>query len=137
MKKVEIIARMILEVVGAPKEHIETALQDVINKLKEESKIKLKTSKLFETKQLKNKFWSAFAEVEFSTDDMKTLLEICFDYTPSAIEILEPAGIDIDTQVLASIFNDLLAKVHQFVAVLKNYEAENRLLKDELKKFKK
>ena len=63
---------------------------------------------------------------------MKNVLEVCFDYMPSTLEILEPAGIEQDTAELAALFNDLLARMHQFVAVIKNYEAENMMLKRKL-----
>jgi len=137
MKEQEITARIILEVVGAPKEHVEESLNGAIKKLEKEDKIKLLTAKTFESEELENKFWSTFAEVEFKAPTMQEVLDVCFDYTPSTLEILEPAGIDMDTADLASLFNDLLAKTHQFIAVIKNYEAENALLKIELDKLKR
>jgi translation elongation factor EF-G len=137
MKEDPITARIILEIVGAPKEHIEDALEQTIKKFENEDKIKILKSKTFESKKLDNGFWSAFAEIEFKADNIQEVLDVCFDYTPSSLEILEPAGLEVDTAYLASLFNDLLAKIHQFVAIIKNLEAERYLLKQELDKLKK
>lgn len=134
MKRQEITARVIFEVVGSPKEHVEEMLKQTIKKLENDKKLRLQNAKTYQTEQLENKFWSTFAEVEFKADTMQDVLDMCFDYTPSTLEILEPAGIEMDTEHLAGLFNDLLAKIHQFIAAIKNYEAENRILKQKIEK---
>ncbi|MEK6816898.1 MAG: hypothetical protein AABY09_04750 [Nanoarchaeota archaeon] len=134
MKAQKIIARVILEVMGMPKEHVEQALKDTISKLKDDGRVRLLNSKTYETEQIEE-FWSTFAEVEFEADEMKNVLDVCFDYQPSTLEIMEPAGIEMDTAYLASLFNDLLAKLHQYNAVVKNMEAEKMLLQIELDKL--
>jgi cell shape-determining protein MreC len=136
MKEQEITARIILEIIGSPKEYIEGQLQEAIKKLENEDKINLLNAKTFESEELENKFWSSFVEIEFKAPNIKNVLDVCFDYTPTTLEILEPAGIELDTEYLAAMFNDLLSKMHQFIAVLKNTEAENILLKEEVKKLK-
>ncbi len=134
MKPQKITVRVILEVMGMPKEHVEQALKDTIKKLKDDGRVRLSNSKTYETEQIEE-FWSTFAEVEFEADEMKNVLDVCFDYQPSTLEILEPAGIEIDTAYLASLFNDLLAKLHQYNAVVKNIEAEKMLLQIEIDKL--
>lgn len=134
MKVQKVTARIILEVMGMPKEHVEQALKDVIKKLKDDGRVRLLNSKTYETEQIEE-FWSTFAEVEFEADDIKNVLDVCFDYQPSTLEIMEPAGIEVDTAYLASLFNDLLAKLHQYNAVIKNMEAEKMLMKIELEKL--
>ncbi|RME55208.1 hypothetical protein D6777_01270 [Candidatus Woesearchaeota archaeon] len=133
----DITVRIILEIIGAPKEHIEDALEQTIKKFENEEKIEVVDVKRFESKQLENKFWSIFAEIEFKSDDIKKVLDVCFDYTPSSIEIIEPAGIELDTGYLSSLFNDLLAQIHQFVAIIKNLDAERQLLRKEVEELKK
>ncbi|MFH0797883.1 MAG: hypothetical protein V1906_00570 [Candidatus Woesearchaeota archaeon] len=134
MKPQKVTARIILEVMGMPKEHVEQALKDTIKKLKDDGRVRLSNAKTYETEQIEE-FWSTFAEVEFEADDIKNVLDICFDYQPSTLEILEPAGVEVDTAYLASMFNDLLAKLHQYNAVVKNMEAEKMLMRIEIDKL--
>lgn len=136
MQQDKVTARIMMEVIGSPKEHVEASLKEVVQKFGDDEKVRVKNENSYNAEKLDNGFWSAFSEVEFETGDIKELLDVCFDYTPSTLEILEPAGITIDTAYLASLFNDLLAKMHQFVAAIKNSEAENILLKKELNKLR-
>ena len=134
MKKTNFIARIIVEVLGAPKEHVEETLHDVVEKLKQEDGIKVTKDMSYEAEQQQNGLWSAFAEIEYEASTLKRMLEICFDYMPSTFEVLEPAGLEIDTNVIADLFNDLLAKLHRYAMAIKNLQAENILLKESLKK---
>ena len=47
---------------------------------------------------------------------------------PSSVEILEPAGLDMDMTALADMFNEVLAKLHGYAMHAKKLEAENKLL---------
>jgi hypothetical protein len=137
MKEQKFTARIILELLGSPEEHINQTLKDVVNKVKEEKEIKVVKAKLFDAEQQENKLWSAFAEIELESKDMKRILDLCFDYMPSTIEILEPAGMEMDSEDIASLFNDLLAKLHKYDMLLKNFHAENVVMKKQLEEIHK
>ncbi len=49
MKQQKLIARMIVEVLGSPKEHVEDAIKQIIQKLETEKDIKLIRQKTYET----------------------------------------------------------------------------------------
>jgi len=132
-----IVSRITVEVLGSPKEHVEKALQDVITKLKEEKNIKIKKVDVYESKQMDNKLWSTFADIEFETPSLKKVLEVCYDYMPSTIEILEPAGMEMDCYEIADVFNDFLTKLHKYSMVLTKLQTENIYMMKELEKIKK
>ena len=126
------------EVIGSPKEFVEETLQKVLDQLPKEEKIKLLNSKVYDCQKMENdKLWSTFANIEFETTDFKRVLEICYDYMPSTIEILEPAGMEIDCNNVQDFMNDFLAKLHRYAMVLKKLKAENILMLKELEKNKK
>jgi hypothetical protein len=52
---------------------------------------------------------------------------------PSTIEILEPAGMDIDCRDLADFMNDYLTKLHKYSMVLKKMQTENIYMMKKLK----
>src|SRR3989338_5656984 len=128
MKK--IISRITVEVLGSPKDHVEKALQQVIKKLRDEEKgIKVLKVEEFECKQMDNKLWNTFADIEFETFELKRVLDICYDYMPSTIEILEPAGLEIDMNDIADVFNDFKEVTNR------KYLHDERIRKNKRKKI--
>ncbi|MBU2589212.1 MAG: hypothetical protein KJ939_05690 [Nanoarchaeota archaeon] len=136
MKDKKIVARIIIEVLGSPKNHIEETMKLIIDKLKEEEGINLLKRTTYESEQQENGLWSTFSEVELEVIGIQRLLDVCFDYMPSTIEILDPAGLEIDSNNMAEILNDLMAKLHRYDMLLKNFNAENTILKEKLEKIR-
>ena len=132
---VKIVVRITAEVLGAPKEHVDKTLQVVLDKLPTEEGVNVVASKKYETKEVEGneKLWSTFAEVEFEAESFKKVLDVCYDYMPSTIEILEPAGMDIDCRDLADFMNDYLTKLHKYSMVLKKLQTENIYMMKKLK----
>jgi len=126
-------ARIIIEVMGSPKEHIEKVIKVVADKLKKEDNIKIVKEDISEVAKVKD-FWSAFAEVEIEIENIARLTDICFDYMPSSVEILEPEKIDFKSEYISDLLNDLLAKLHRYDMLLKNLNAQNFVLKKKLDK---
>jgi translation elongation factor EF-G len=129
MENIEIKARIILEVLGSPEEHVKKILSDVLAELdkKELEILEKETSKVKKVE----KFFSGFAEVEFKCKGLEKLLDVCFDFMPSVVEIVEPKEFKFDSKVLEGFLNDLLAKLHKNSMVMRNLHAENVMLKKE------
>lgn len=128
MEQQKIVARIIIEILGMPKDHVETTMKNIIIKLKNEEKLKLLKETTYETEQIKQ-FYSTFSELEIEVYSIEKLIGIIFDYMPSSIEIFEPQELNVNTTELAGILNDLIAKLHRYDAILKNLHAENMALK--------
>ena len=127
-------ARVIIEILGSPKEHVEETIHKVVKKIEDEEKnIKLINGKSYEANEVKG-LWSSFAELELEFNNLYDLIGFSFDYMPSTIEILKPEKIDIDMYDINELLNDLLAKLHNYDMVTKNLSAENIVLKRQLEK---
>ena len=126
---------IIIELMGSPKDHIEELIKKIVDNLKGEDKVKIIKEKISDTIEVKG-FWSNFAELEIEVEDIAALVDICFDYMPSSIEILEPDKVEMDTRYMSNFVNDLLARLHKYDMMLKNFYAENKLLKDRIGKKK-
>lgn len=132
-------ARVILEMLGKPKEHIEKTMQDYVNNIAENKNIKLISKEIAEAKEQEipsgikigenEKVWSTFTEMEFMIKGISKLVGFCFDYMPSSIEILAPEKIVFNLHTITDFVNDLQAKLHKMDAVLKNQNNENMFLK--------
>lgn len=132
-----ILCRIIIEVAGTPKSHIEKTIRLVIENIKEQKDVILKCGDVFKTKELelkeikkKGKLFSTYAELELLFKDIPTLIGFCFDYMPSSMEILEPKGLRLETNDFAKLLNDLLAKLHNVDMILKGLRAENKILNE-------
>ena len=126
----KILARVVIEIAGFPKEHIEQVMQKVIDKIKENFEIK--KSEVFDSVELKDKFagfWSIFSEIEINFEDINAITIFCFEYMPSSIEILEPEELKFESTNFAGFLNDLLARLHEYDMVVKNLQAENMVMK--------
>lgn len=134
MEKQKIVVRIIMEVMGAPKQHIEETLKSLMEKMRTEKDIKVLRYKVFEAEELENKMWSTFAEIEIETEYLKRIWDLCFDYMPSSFEILKPEELKFDMKGLGETLNDLMARLHHYDMIIKNIQAENIVLKREKQK---
>jgi len=126
-----ILTRIIIEIVGKPKEHIEKALKVVVEKIKEEKDIEIVEEQIFNAEKQEEMF-NVFAELGILFNNMQTLIEFCFDFMPSSIEILDPEKLSLDSNKFAGLVNDLLAKLHQMNLNLVQNNAEKKTLKQNM-----
>lgn len=124
-----VLSRIIIEIQGAPKEHIKNTMKLVIDKLNlEENVSSVCENEVMEIIDQKGVF-SAFTEFEIAFDDLPKLIGFCFDYAPTSIEILEPAHFSFQSNVLSDLLNDVVNQIHQHAGVIRTITAENKILK--------
>jgi len=124
----KILTRVIIEIIGKPKEHIEKALKIVVDKIKEQKDIKVVEEKLFDAEKQEEMF-STFAELGVLFMDIETLIGFCFDFMPSSIEILDPEKLNFNSNEFAGLINDLLARLHQMTLKVVQNDIEKKSLK--------
>lgn len=121
--------RAIIEVLGKPKDYVESSLQDYLKKLKEDDSYQTKILEIAPAEQQKDpELWSTFAELEVGTDTMGNLINFCFDYMPSLIEILAPENLNVNETDLSNFLNDLQARLHNLDMLTKQTKMENDYL---------
>ncbi len=137
MEGKEIRARVIIEVVGMPKEHVSETLNKLIEKVREDNELVLEKQEVFEPIELQEmKLFSSFVEADIKFPGIDKLVGFCFDFTPSSIEILEPMSFIFDAKFLNSMLNDFITKLHKYTMLIRNLDAEYALLKKEAEKEK-
>jgi hypothetical protein len=133
----QILVRAIIEMLGAPKEHIEKTMSDYIESLKQVKKYKIIKTFISEAVEQENKkdspseklthgakLYSTFAELEIWFKDVEKLLEFCFDSLPSSIEIIEPETFKLRGSDFSGMLNDLQAKLHKLDMAFKMNNAD-------------
>lgn len=130
----ELKIRVIIEILGSPKEHVERIINQVMEEL-EKKDIKILKKEISKPKTVE-KFFSSFADVEFTCEGVEKLMDICFDFMPSVVEIIEPEEMRFDAKKMEDFLNDLLAKLHKQSMITRNLHAENVLMKKQLEEKK-
>ena len=126
----KIVFRVVIEVLGKPKEHVEASLKKYLENLKEDKKYTVTREDIAELKKHEESdLWMIFAELELNTEKVDDLIDFCFEYMPSLIEIIEPNKLSMETGEVSSFLNDLQAKLHSVDMVAKQLKAENDMLK--------
>ena len=125
----KLVARVIVEVAGFPKEHIELVIKQLVSKIKTEEEVL--RSDIFEIKKI-NEFWSTFTEIELVFTDLDRLSKFCFEYMPSSIEVIEPDRFSLDAKDFEDVYNDILGKLHHYDMNVKSIKAANLIFQKKL-----
>ncbi|HLC54952.1 MAG TPA: hypothetical protein VJJ75_00300 [Candidatus Nanoarchaeia archaeon] len=129
----DIKTRVIAEVIGSPEAHVNTVMQSLVEKMGTRKEITITKKEIFKAKKMeKQPLWSTFTEAEISFRDIQALLNFCFDFMPSSVEILSPESLACKQKELSDFVNDLIGRLHQYDMILKNIHAENVVLKRKL-----
>ncbi len=121
-------ARVIIEMMGKPKEHVEQTLKDYVVQIEKAEKIRIAAKQFAEMRETEGLF-STFVELEGYFKGVSTLVGFCFDYMPSSVEILAPEHMVFTNVVTTQLVNDLQAKLHTMDMMLKKLNNENEFLR--------
>ncbi len=125
--------RAVIEVLGKPEEHVDTALKGYIEKLTNDEKFDVLNSEFAEIKkQDEQELWAGFAEVDVAAAKIEDLTTFCFEYMPSLLEIMSPKQMNLTDDDLSKVLTDLQAKLHTVDMVAKQVRMENDQLKHSL-----
>lgn len=118
--------RMIVEIMGRPREHLVETMKMLVDKLGEEKGVKLLEVKAHDPIEVKDvdNMYTTFAEIEAEFESVGTYLGIIFAYLPSNIEIISPAKLSISNESLNVLGNNLIARMHSYDAIAKKMLAD-------------
>ncbi|MBI3027606.1 hypothetical protein HYY70_05840 [Candidatus Woesearchaeota archaeon] len=142
--------RTIIEVLGKPKEHVEKAIKEYVEHIKEDSELVILNEDYSETNEIEKtitepleemeqkdlqkdkkmyNLWGKFVELELVVNGTKKLISFCFEYMPSSIEVVKPENLIFTNAEFSNFLNDLQARLHDVDMVVKKQKAENDFLK--------
>jgi len=134
--KEKILAKVVIEIVGGPKEHVDMTIRKYMDEIRDEFNV-IK-HELYDAEPLKEekfkRMFSSFVDLEMEFNNFKDIVGFCFDYMPSSIDIIKPDKANLESKELMDMLNDLMAKLHNLDMRVKNLIAENVLLKRGLEK---
>jgi hypothetical protein len=122
-----ILVRVVIEVLGAPKEYVEESVQAVVDKVHDTKDVEVVSESTYEAEE-KGKLFCTFSEIEMWCKNTDILTQFLFNFTPSSVEVMQPTSVSMKANVLSGFFNDFLLKMHDLGLKLKNTSATNQLL---------
>lgn len=114
-------ARMILEVLGRPKEHVASALTLLVEKLGKEPGITLQGADMHDPVKAKEstELFTTYAEVLLEAQSLHHLFALLFTYLPANVEIIKPTDIIVKNDFLNGFANTLVQRLHTYEAITK------------------
>ncbi|MEO2154713.1 MAG: hypothetical protein ABGW69_02795 [Nanoarchaeota archaeon] len=86
---------------------------------------------------LNSPMFSAYVEVEILIKDIKSLFLFSTLFTPTSLQIIEPTKIKVDNITLQDFLNETISLLNNLFNNMKNLDAENKMLREELSNCKK
>ena len=126
--KAHLRCKVIIEVLGKPKEHIEKTIRSYIDKIKSDNELVVLNAEFSDAKE-KDNLWAVFSELDMVIKGVPKLIAFCFDYMPSSIQILKPEEFMMTNSLIENFANDLQARLHDVDMIVKRLRLENDFLK--------
>ncbi len=120
--------RTIIEVLGKPKEHVEKAIKEYTEHIKEDSQLVVLKEEYSDIQE-QGKLCSKFVELDLVIKGTKKLISFCFEYMPSSLEVLKPEHLMLTNAELSGFLNDLQSRLHNVDMTVKQLKAENEFLR--------
>jgi len=132
---VRVSARMILEILGKPKDHVSESLKILVDKIDSDKGVSIINKKLHEPRLVEDskEMFTTFAELEIEFEELEDYFRTMFMYMPSNVEITEPEKLKIDAFLLNEISNMIVGKLHNYDAIAKRLVNERTILVNKLK----
>lgn len=130
-----IIAIMVIEIIGRPKEHLTETLNKIIEQIDKEKGVNVTEKKINEPVLMKDQkdFYMNFAEIEVEVEEIINLAILMFKYMPAHIEIISPELIVLSNNGWSDILSELTRRLHGYDEVARIMQVEKNILEKRLR----
>jgi hypothetical protein len=132
MEKIQ--ARLILEILGRPKEHVSEALKMIVDKISKEKGVRLVETQIHAPMPIKEStdLFTSFTEIVIECDTLSSFFGIVFAYMPANIEIMEPLDLQIRNDEFTALANRIIQRLHNYDAIARKLVVDNKMLREKL-----
>lgn len=115
-------ASMIFEVLAINEKTTKDSLEELINKIEKDNRIKLYKKEFGEIRKVEKPLpniefgYSLTCDIELISKKLDDLAQVVSEYGPSAIELLEPLKLNINAGEAQTILNLISSIMHEFAA---------------------
>lgn len=132
-------AKLIIEILGRPVEHLEKTLADLVEKMGAEKGVSLLRKEINKPKKVEKaeNLWTAFADVELSFESLPVFMNTVITYMPAHIEVYEPDMFKMNAFEMNDFVNFVVSKLHNYDALAKRMMGEREILISKLEYIRK
>lgn len=105
--------KILFEVVGNPKEHIDKTVVLLKDKIEKEDGLKIINSEIGEAEEAGEGLFGAFLDCEMLVKNFYRLSYLAFNYMPANIDVIAPSKFEFKDGDMSTFFGDLLALLHE------------------------
>lgn len=120
------LVRSLIEMMGAPKEHVESTLKGYVETWKENG-VKIKKENYAEMEE-RDGLWSTFVELEVEFDNAAQIMGFALDALPASMEVMDPEQLEFQAQDMTALLNDMLGRLHETDMVVKNLRSQLQVI---------
>ena len=133
----EVTAVMIFDIIGTPPEHLTESLNNLIDEIGKEKGVKVSSRKVNEPVLMKDqtKFYTTFAEVEITAEQISHIVSLMFKYMPANVEIISPEHISVSNNNFSEILSEITRRLHGYDEVARIMQVEKSILEKKLKEI--
>ena len=132
-------ARLVIEIMGRPPEHIKEALEMMVDRISSEKGVLILNKNFHEPKKAEKaeNLFTAFVDLEAEFANVQLFFAVITGYMPSHIEIYEPDKLNFNVSELNSFSNFIVSRMHRYDEIVKVALAEREILLKQLDYVKK
>jgi len=128
---------MIFDVIGTPPEHLKETLNTLIDEINKEKGVKVSSRKVNEPVLMKDQtdFYTTFAEVEITAEEISQVVLLMFKYMPANVEIISPEHISISNNNFSDVLSEITRRLHSYDEVVRIMQVEKEILEKKLREI--
>jgi hypothetical protein len=127
--------RVILEILGRPKEHVFESLKMLIEKMAKEPGIHITEKTINEPIPVEktDDLFTTFAEVYADLDSMDNYMGLIFAYMPAHIELIHPEKLEVTNGDFNALGNRIIMRLHDYDSITKRVIADRDMIANKLR----
>lgn len=104
---------VLFEIVGNPKEHVSKAMDQVLESIGKDARIKIVSNDKGTVEDAGEGLWGTYCESELLVKDILSLSWLAFNFLPASIEIKSPSKLTLKDKELTDFMGDLISQLHE------------------------
>ena len=130
-------AMLILDVIGRPPQHLVESLEKLIEEMKKEKGVVIKSKEIKEPTPMKEnkEFYTTFSEIEVEVEDILYLAILMFKYMPAHIEVISPETIQLSNNGWSDILSELVRRLHSYDEIARILQIEKQELLNKIQEL--
>lgn len=121
----KLVVRVIFEVIGRPKEHVEKSIKAYIENIKTDDQITILKEDFEPAEEVEEGIFSSICEAELEIANIEKLTWLCMNFSPASIEVISPSTLIFEDKDITHWLNDLLSKLHEIGVQQKSLSGQN------------